>query len=269
MTTAPSSPSPAARASASTRTVGTAAVNTGVLSSANGESFSFDQHGGGITASAPAGNTDGNIREVFWRSGAAFGSDEQTCATWNDDATSVGSPGGNRQMGLALRIAPATGNGRGIKAVTLTQNIWAGVTWAFWMNVWSVVDPTNTQFQALHEFDVAPIIGFGPTAVPPPWHVCARVVGLTFSFKVWTGTNPEPSWTDATHVFTASLPAGWDYPGDAGAYVGHLRSTESARFSGLSTRTLPVTATGRNSDVSAGRAAPVATPDFAWPTYVG
>lgn len=246
-------------------------VQVGILTSASGHHFDYSETARRITARGPAGSDDGNLREVFWRPKAGPHRDQEVCTVWDDTADSSGSPDGNRQMGLALRIAPATGDGRGIKAITLTQNIYGGATWTFWVDVWRVVDPALPEFDGVKQFDLLPIVGFGDRAVPPPWHVCARATGLTFLFKIWAVTESEPAWHDATRVFTTRLPAGWDYPGHAGGYVGHLRAQQTASFSDLVT--YPSASKPRRSNASRASGvrmlAPVAAPVLAWPLYVG
>lgn len=246
-------------------------VKVGVLTPASGHHFDYSETARRITARGPAGSDDGNIREVFWQSGSVRRSDQQVCTIWDDTAQSPGSPHGNRQMGLAVRIAPATSDGRGLKAITLTQNVYGGATWMFWVDVWNVSDPARPDFDGVKQFDLHSIVGSGDHAVPPPWHVCARVQGLTFRFKIWSATEVEPTWHDATRVFTATLPNGWSYPGHAGGYVGHLHSSQSASFSDLATRPLPVRSTpaGPSRSGSAGGTVPVARSVLGWPAYVG
>lgn len=246
-------------------------VQVGILTSASGHHFDYSGTARRITARGPVGSDDGNLREVFWSPKTAPHRDQEACTVWDDTADSPGSPDGNRQMGLALRIAAATGDGHGIKAITLTQNIYGGATWKFWVDVWRVVDPAQPEFDGVKQFDLLPIVGNGDHAVPPPWHVCARVQGLTFRFKIWSADEVEPTWQDATRVFTTRLPAGWDYPGHAGGYVGHLRATQPASFSNLVTRPLPSLPTKSTSSPPSGAPtlAPVATPVLGWPIYVG
>lgn len=245
-------------------------VEVGTLSSASGQGFGYSGTDRRLTAQAPPATTDGNLREVFWADNAPWSFDQETCATWNDTATSGGSVADNRQMGLALRISPATSDGRrGLRAITLTQNVYAGATWVFWVDVWKVVDPTEPKFHGVKQFDLRPVVGFAQATPPPPWHVCARVRGRTFTFKIWTGTNPEPTWHDTTHVFTTHLPAGWNYPGYAGGYIGHLRPGASASFSGLSTRSLPPVASRMPGSSRTPSVAPSATPLLGWPAYIG
>ena len=251
-------------------------VEAATLSSSEGERYTYSGDAAHLTARAPALVADRSIREVFWQPDVAPTEDEQVCTVWDDTASSAGSPKGNRQMGLALRIAPATSDGRGVRAITLTQNVFAGATWIFWVDAWNVVDPGHgqstpvRQFAAVHQFDLFPIVGIGATATAPPWHVCAQVQGLTFRFKLWTGTEREPAWDDKSRVFATALPAGWDYAGHAGGYIGHLWSSQTASFSNLTTKRIKSTdATGSGQQPSWVDAAPPATAVPAQPTYTG
>ena len=137
------------------------------------------------------------------------------------------------------RAADRADRGERIKAITVTENVWSAAIWIFNVHVW---DSTNTghEFTAVAQFDLSSIVGkfwiddggnVQSTLVGPPWHVCAAVTGDLFRFKVWTGADQEPTWSDPTHVFAATLPDGWDYPGVAGWYIGHLRETYSATIS--------------------------------------
>lgn len=183
--------------------------------------------------------SDGNVREVFWHSDSRYEADQQVCATWNTVAAVPST--GLLQPGLALRIAPVTTEGAGIRAVTVTQNVYYGAIWLFNVHVWNTLDPTRP-FTQVAQFDLSPVVGsllhggsFRPSMVPAPWKVCARARGRTFSFKVWTGTGAEPSWNDPVRVRSVVLPPDWNRPGYAGGYIGHLHPGQAAAFSGVTT----------------------------------
>ncbi len=241
-------------------------ITVDVLSSHTGEAVDWGADRNRIVATGPGDNTDGNIREVFAFAGVPESVDHQTCAVWEDTAESSGSPRGNRQMGLALRVAPVRA-GAGVKAITLTQNVYAGATWKFWVDVWWVEDPTDPEFHGVASFDLLRTVGTGATAVPPPWHVCARVRGDVFSFKLWTGSEPEPRWSDPARVFSTRLPPGWVYAGRPGGYLGHLGAGETAAFSDLRTRSRPSPTPPAAPGV--GHRARPATPVLGRPGYVG
>ncbi len=185
-----------------------------------------------VTASMPAGVTDPNIREVFWRADTEPAVDDQTCITW--DQTSASVQGGPIQPGLAMRIASVGAHNEGLRAVTLTENVLYAGTWLFNVHVWDTRFPVPMKL--LRTFDVSRVVGRIATIdgratnlmVQPPWHLCGRIVGDTFTFKVWTRDNPEPSWQNPHQVFSVQLPPGWDYAGYSGGYIGHLHPGQSA-----------------------------------------
>jgi len=55
-----------------------------------------------------------------------------------------------------------------------------------------------------------------------PYDVCPRVVGTTLQVKFWFARQSPTPWGDTAQGGTFTLPAGWDAPGEAGWYVGHL-----------------------------------------------
>lgn len=194
--------------------------------------YDYSTGKGTVTASAPDDLADSNVREVFWRADAVPMVDQQSCITWDQTAASVhGEP---IQPGLAMRIASVGPHNEGLKAVTLTENVVFAGTWLFNVHVWDTTRPDPMTL--LHTFDVSTVVGRitnvdGHAAnlmVEPPWHLCGRTIGDRFSFKVWTGDDPEPAWSDPTRVYSVALPPGWDIPGYAGGYIGHLHPGQSA-----------------------------------------
>lgn len=213
-------------------------VRRATLTSESGAIFHYAGNRSVVFAQPAAGSTDGNVREVFWYPDSAFAADQQNCVTWNTIATS--QSGGLLQPGVSMRIAPTGPGGTGVKAITVTENIWYAGVWVFNVHVWNSTNRTNP-FTQIASFDLSSIVGkftltgnvLHSTLVPPPWHVCARTIANTFSFMVWTGSKPQPSWSDPSRVYTVKLPAGWDYPGYAGGYVGHLRPHQAAVFTAV------------------------------------
>ncbi len=195
-----------------------------------------------VFAQRPAHPDDGNVREVFWYDDAAYAADQEVCATWNTVAAVPST--GLLQPGLALRIAPVTGDNRGIKAVTVTQNIYYGAIWLFNVHVWNSLSALpDTQ---IAQYDFSEVVGsllrngrFDPHMAPVPWHVCARATDRLFSFKIWVGSEPEPAWNDPVRSRSLTLPAGWNHPGYAGGYMAHLHRGQAAAFTDVRTRTLP------------------------------
>jgi len=202
------------------------------LTTQNWATYDYQVSGDSVTASMPARITDPNVREVFWRVDTEPAVDEQTCITW--DQTSESVEGEPIQPGLALRIASVGSRNEGLRAVTLTENVLYAGTWLFNVHVWDTRSPVPMTL--LKTFDVSGVVGRianvdGRAAnymVQPPWHLCGRVVGDTFTFKVWTQDNPEPSWQNPNQVFSVQLPPGWVYAGYSGGYIGHLHPGQSA-----------------------------------------
>ncbi len=212
-------------------------VRHATLTATQGLSYRYVGDDVSVTANADAPFPDGNVREVFWRDQSVWDANPSECMTWN---TTAGSTSQIMQPGVAVRIAPTGPDNAGVKAVTVTENIWSYGVWLFNVHVW---DSTQAApFTLIETFDLSSIVGkvwkdeagaIQSTLVAPPWHVCAAAYGNQFSFKVWTGTNPEPAWDDTTHVFTTTLPDGWDYPGAAGGYIGHLKEGMQANYSDM------------------------------------
>lgn len=223
------------------------AVNWFDLTTPSGEVYSHVSDATTATISAAPTNTDANIREVFWRDTTPWTTNQQVCTTWDDvtDASTEAKVNALTltdvsQPGLAFRIAK-TADGSAYRAITITQNVWAGGLWLFWVDTWDTTpstDPKHDPFTGVALFDLSSSVGTisstATTMAPPPWHICARLTGSQLSFMVWTGTNPQPSWDDPVLVHTAQLPAGWDYWGYAGGYVGHLHGGKSMTYSGMS-----------------------------------
>lgn len=185
-----------------------------------------------VTASMPPGVTDANIREVFWRADVEPAYDEQICVTWEETSESV--EGDPIQPGLAMRVASVGADNEGIRAVTLTENVLYAGTWLFNVHVWD--SRQAVPMVLLKTFDASGVVGriasvdgrATNSMAKPPWHLCGRTTGNRFTFKVWTQDNPEPRWDDPHQVFSVELPAGWDYAGYSGGYIGHLHPGQSA-----------------------------------------
>lgn len=201
--------------------------------------------GDGTTITAlPSPGVDPSVREVFWSLDTPYYPDQQACIDWYTQATS--QPGEPVQPGLAMRIAPTGDDETDIKAVTVTENIWAYGVWIFNVHVWDSSKPDH-EFQLVQSHDLQDVViewttdeaGEPEAALkPPPWHVCARTHDDQFTFKVWIGAEPEPAWDDPTRVFSTTLPPGWDHAGYSGGYVGHLHQDQSATFSRVTTMPL-------------------------------
>ena len=173
---------------------------------------------GSAEARALSTNTGGNLREVFWPSDGPDATDEQTCAEWGT------ASGKYTQQGAALRIASSGP----MRAITVTKNVFYEAGWIFNFHVW---DASGGTF--FGQFDLTPVFHPDGTLVPLPWHLCARTLRGRLEFKVWPSAEPEPEWGDTTHGGSAPIPAGWEAPGKAGWYIGHLPNDGYATFDQL------------------------------------
>lgn len=201
------------------------------LTTENWESYEYRPGPGSVTIAAPRGLENDNIREVFWPSDATPVRDNEVCVTWDSElGPAAGLP---LQPGLAMRIATSDDN-RGLRAVTVTENVWMNGVWLFNVHVWDTLEPRPMQL--LRTWNLADIVA--PVApgtddavrafIDPPWHLCGRTRGDVFSFKVWADVDDEPSWSDPARVFSTQLPAGWDHIGYSGGYIGHLHDGQHA-----------------------------------------
>lgn len=258
-------------------------IRFGVLTADGGVTFHHAGDGQDVTVSTDVSSPNGDVREVFWpKDSNLWTADQQDCMTWTTtalsssglDLTDLTSQNLPAQPGLAMRIAPSA-DGRGVRAVTVTENVYSWGLWYFNVHVW---DSTNTvdPYQLVGQFDLTSVVGdvelsdgvATSTMAPPPWHVCARTAGDQFSFMVWTGDEPQPAWGDPSRTFTVTLPTGWDYPGYAGGFAGHLHAGQSLGFTGWAieplclaadAQDLPVCQTEASTDSSTTVAAPTTT----------
>jgi len=197
--------------------------------------YAVTRTGSSVSITADAANTGGNLRLALWPTDAPATTDAMACTTLTSEVGNAAD-----QEGLVLRLAP-TADGLGTRAITVTKNIEFGLWMIFNVHVWDTTQASPYTF--LTHFDlssvVATILFWGNVnPVPYPWHLCARVSGSLLQFMVWTGTNPQPQWTDGSRVNQVTLPPGWVYPGVAGWYVGHLHAGDTVTYDGLQAASL-------------------------------
>lgn len=203
------------------------ATLTQVVSTKTGASDGFSisptvvQPGTVMSANGPI--VGPNDRMVFWPAAETPLGDAESCATWSSQSPAQGA-GVPTQEGLALRVATHDGITR---AITVTKNIFANATFVLNVHVWNT--SKSLPFQLVGQFNLAQLfIERGNQKLP--WNVCARVVGAAVQVELWLTGDSPPAWGDTSHGGTVALPAGWDYPGDAGWYVGHLETGASATY---------------------------------------
>ena len=231
-------------------------LGAGILTGEARDHYGLTVADGVVTASAPETNTGGNTRIAFWKVADPPSTDQQTCGTWTE------AHGELYQPGAALRVR--TANGR-TTAITVTNNILYLARWNF--NVHVMDSGAEEPFHRIAYFDLSDAFRTAPgafTVWPYPWRMCARVVGDTLSLIVWPLTDPEPAWDDPRYGGSVTLPAGWDQPGNAGWYIGHLEPSDSFAFTGLETADVGQPAGARR----AGVVAPEPTTPPRRPTWV-
>lgn len=179
---------------------------------------------GTFTVAAPATNQGGNLRAVWWPSGARPVQDQQSCVTW----TRIGGP--IVQAGLSLRVADDGGK---VRALTVTNNIWSGARAGWNVHAWRT---DTAEHEIIGQVRLSQVFGATPFEEPElPWRVCARVVGRALELKAWPlrRRTTEPAWGDPRYGTSVQLGADWVYPSVAGWYVGHAQAGEHTSFAQL------------------------------------
>ena len=189
------------------------------LTNENKDRYVLKRSVGTMTLTAPTTNVGGNSRVVVAPVGEAPAADEEACATWTIQSDPL------NQAGIALRVR-ATGGGRR-SAVTVTKNVWSGAGWLFNVHVWN--SRRTPAFTQIAQFDLSSAFR-RRSGSPGPWRMCARVVGSRVNFSAWPLDVPRPAAADPRHGGAVRLPPGYDGPGLAGLFVGHLRPGDSVGF---------------------------------------
>jgi hypothetical protein len=164
-----------------------------------------------------------NDRMVFWPAQAAPVADQESCATWSSQSPAQGT-GVITQEGLALRVATKDGVTR---AITVTKNVFEYANYILNIHVWNT--SRAVPFQLLKELNIKSFL-MANGSPGMPWDICARVVSSTVQVELWLPGQTPPAWGDTASGGTVQLPTGWDYPGVAGWYVGHLATGATATY---------------------------------------
>lgn len=197
--------------------------------SKTGDSYTVAVNGAMSTMTGNAPVIASNDRMVFWPTTESPVADQESCSTWSSQ-TPAQSSGVFTQEGLALRFATNDGVTRGL---TVTKGVWASANYVFNVHLWNTT--WSTPFDLLQAFNLSSYLVTGGHTSPLPWDVCARVVGTTLQFEVWFAGQAPPAWGNTAQGGTVTLPAGWDYAGRAGWYVGHLATDASATYTNMVT----------------------------------
>lgn len=243
------------------RLEGTLTVKT--LHSVEGEHYRYAKSGGTITVTAPRSNheselaedldrSQGVIGEAFWASGQPKRTDQQVCtrldsvvdaSTTKDVQALLADPERRHLPGIALRIDPGV-DGAPTHAITVVQRLRSAGIWAFDVATLRIDDAApaavaSPKFAGTADFgDVVGTIDelgtaqMTTTMKPPPWNLCARVIGTTVTVKIWVGSD-EPAWTDTRSTREVKLSPSWVFPGYAGGYELGLSPGQSSKFTGL------------------------------------
>lgn len=203
----------------------TATQRTAILTPDGSDAYAFVVGGGTLDAQGLGGNAGHNLRYAFWPSGVPVLADSQSCALWTSQ------DGGYAQQGAAFRIRRSS-DGR-MRAVTVTKNVVFGVNWGFNFHTWDT--DRDIAFQQFGGKVIPGLKGANGYAVPLPWHFCARAIGPTIEFKVWTTHMAEPAWGDPDWSGHAHIPDGFSAAGTTGWFAGHLQAGERMRFDDLRT----------------------------------
>ena len=187
--------------------------------------YLLDREADTITVAAPTTNLGQNTRAVFARVDEHQAVDQQACITWSAQSSWID------QQGVALRIR--AGAGGEPSAITVTKNVWFAANWIFNVHVWN--PGTVPEYSLIGQFDLSAGFRSGTTVASLPWRICARADNSVVSFSVWPLTRSRPAWTDARYGGAVALPPGYEEPGAAGGYIGHLRPGDSVSFSALET----------------------------------
>lgn len=191
-----------------------------VLTSQFHDSYRLSSSSGGITATAPQSNRGGNLREVFWPRQSKLVTDSRVCATWTKETSRL------EQEGVAFRVVTVP---RRTRAITVTKNVFFGVTWVFNVLIWDTA--SSQPYRGIAQFDMEHILVRHGSVRPFPWRVCSQVVGRTLKFKLWfPNREGEPAWDDPKHARKTTVPAGYRAPGRSGWYVAHIRPGGLIRY---------------------------------------
>jgi hypothetical protein len=192
-----------------------------------GDSYTIAVNGASTTMTGNAPVLSSNDRMAFWPTAESPVADQESCATWASQ-TPAQSSGIYTQEGLALRFATQDGVTRGL---TVTKGVWANANYVLNVHLWNTT--WSTPFLLLKSFDLSSYLVTGGDTTQLPWDVCARVVGTTLQFEVWFAGQTPPAWGNTAQGGAVTLPAGWDYAGQAGWYIGHLATDASATYTNM------------------------------------
>ena len=114
------------------------------------------------------------------------------------------------------------------RAVTLVAGVAFALHEQAQSNAWD-----GANYTAIGATDLGTYLKPGGTFKALPWFVKSKLVENTLSYAYWTGSDPEPSYTTSGQSGSVTIPAGWEAPGMAGLYAGHLDSNDYLEYDNL------------------------------------
>lgn len=195
------------------------------------DDFGIAVDGDVTTVTAAPTNTDANTRLVLWRSSTPRTADQRSCVSWTEEGTAADHA---VQPGVALRIRSSAGR---TQAIVVTKNVFH---YGFWTYDVHLMDSAAEQpFVLIGRVNLIDVVLRSGVLAPSPWRLCAQVVGDALSMKLWPGDVDEPAWSDGVHGAGLVLPPGWDEPGAAGWYAGHVGPGQALELTDPTVTQLP------------------------------
>jgi hypothetical protein len=178
-----------------------------------------------IAVGGDAANPHGTNRMAFWRRSDPNLADVETCATWTTTGDAF------HQEGATLRLRPV---GDGVRAITVTKNVYLGQYWLFNVHVWDTNDADAPFAMVGEPFDLSPTLGTGDPedpVVPLPWRMCARAQGNVVDFVVWPTSEARPPYGTPGSGGSVTVGGNWLEAGTNGWFAGHLQPNSSIWYS--------------------------------------
>ena len=177
-----------------------------------------------IAVGGDAANPHGTNRMAFWRRSDPNLANVETCATWTTTGHTF------HQEGATLRLRPV---GEGVRAITVTKNVYLEQFWVFNIHVWDTNTP-EAPFTMVGSFDLSSTLGGGATGQPVapfPWRLCARAQGNVVDFVVWPTSQARPAYGTPGRGGSALVGGNWLDAGTNGWFGGHIQPNSSIWYS--------------------------------------
>ncbi len=218
------------------------AVRQAMLTAEGFDTYHWSARGPAVAVRAGVANRGTNLRMVWWPTSGRVSRDQETCITWTGMA--AGDAATRVQPGVALRVRNTA---RGVAAITVTNNIWSGSRVGWNVHTWQTRPGQAPDYHLISQNRMLASFGDDPWGLPPlPWRMCARALGATVEYQVWSlgRGDHRPAWGASGHGGVVQLPPGWEVPGRAGWYVGHLGPRETIALGRPTTRSVRASGAG-------------------------